>query len=403
MTTEEISPVASAPPPPIEPFILHVPEEELGYLHDRLRCARLPEPETVSDRPGEAAWTQGIPLDYVRELCRSWLEDHDWRRLESELNRRGQWRAEMDGLGIHFLHVRSAREDARPLLITHGWPGSVVEALDVLDALVDPPADQPAFHVVLPSLPGYGFSDKPTTTGWGLERIADGWAELMTLLGYRRFLAQGGDWGAMVTITLALRHPQRVLMMHTTVPHAARPAGFPDDELTDTERQWLDEEQQFRRTGMGYAAIQSTRPQTAGYGLVDSPTAQLAWIIEKFHDAADCDGHPENAVSRRRLLDNVAVYWFGASGASSARLYWENAGGASMSSPGLDMTTQVTVPTAVSVFPKELRKLPRAWVEARFTDLRYWNVLPRGGHFPMLEVPDTFVAELRAAFSHAPA
>lgn len=402
MTIDDASAASSMPTPPVVPFLLDVPAAQLEDLHDRLRRSRLPEPETVANQEGDGAWAQGIPLGYVRELAEAWLQDYDWRRLESELNTRGQWKTDVDGLGIHFLHVRSPRADARPLLITHGWPGSIVEALDVIDALVNPPADQIAFHVVLPSLPGFGFSDKPGAPGWGLDRIADAWAELMERLGYDRFLAQGGDWGAMVTITLALRHPGRVAMLHTTVPHASRPATFRDELLTATERRWLDEEEQFRRAGMGYAAIQSTRPQTLGYGLVDSPIAQMAWIIEKFHDAADCNGHPENAVSRRRLLDNVAVYWFGATGASSARLYWENAGGAAMSRPGLDMITPVTVPSAVSVFPKELRKLPRAWVEARFTDLRYWHVLERGGHFPMLEAPETFTAELRAGFADAP-
>lgn len=386
----------------VTPFRVAVSEADLADVHDRLRRARLPEAETVADRPGGAAWAQGIPLDYVKELVQYWMVEYDWLSLEAELNRYPQYRTEIDGLGIHFLHVRSAREDARPLLISHGWPGSVVEALDVLTELVDPPAGQPAFHVVLPSLPGYGFSVKPSSTGWGLSRIADAWAELMSRLGYQRFLAQGGDWGAMITITLALRHPDRVAMMHTTVPHSVRPDGFDDGQLTPVERQWLDYEQEFRRTGMGYAAIQSTRPQTIGYGLVDSPVGLLAWIVEKVYEATDNNGHLEDAISRKRLLDNVAFYWFSATGASAARLYWENAAGATLNQPALDMTTPVTVPSAVSVFPKDLRKLPRAWVEARFTDLRYWNVLTRGGHFPMLEVPGTFVGELRAAFAGAP-
>lgn len=380
---------------------ISVPDEAIDDLRRRLRDTRLPEPETVQGAQGPLAWAQGIPLAYVDELRRAWLEEHDWRRLESEINSYPQIMTSIDGVDIHALHVRSDRADARPLIITHGWPGCIVEALDVIDQLVNPPADEPAFHLVLPSLPGYGFSGKPETPGWGLERIADAWAELMSRLGYGRFLAQGGDWGAMVTITLALRHPERVAMLHTTVPHALRPEGFSDSQLDDVERRWLAEEQEFRRTGMGYAAIQSTRPQTIGYGLVDSPVALLAWIVEKFYEASDCGGHPENAISRQRLLDNVAFYWMTRSGASSARLYWENAGGAQMARPGLDMATPVAVPTGVSVFPRELRKLPRSWVEQRFTNLRYWRVLDRGGHFPMLEVPDTFVAQLRAAFDAA--
>jgi pimeloyl-ACP methyl ester carboxylesterase len=279
-------------------------------------------------------------------------------------------------------------------VITHGWPGSVVEFLDVLDALVDPPADRPAFHVVAPSLPGFGFSDKPTAPGWGVERIADAWAELMTRLDYGRFLAQGGDWGAMITTALGTRHPDRVEALHTTMPLAKRPGSSSEDELSDVEARWLAEGREFRRVGTGYSNEQSTRPQTLGYGLVDSPVGQLAWIVEKFHAWTDCDGHPENAVRRERLLDNVMLYWLSGSGASSARIYWESFG-------TVDMTTAVTVPSAVSMFPKEMSKIPRSWVEARYTDLRYWNALSRGGHFASLEVPETFVEELRTAFAAA--
>ncbi|GAA4870692.1 epoxide hydrolase family protein [Actinomycetospora straminea] len=380
---------AGDPAVEVVPFVLDVPEEQLADLRERLRRVRLPEPATDP--------SQGIGLDAVGELCRAWLEEHDWRRVEDELNRRGQFRTAIDGLGIHFLHVRSPRRDARPLLVTHGWPGSVVEVLDVLDALVDPgdgPDGQalPAFHVVAPSLPGYGFSDKPTGPGWGVERIADAWAGLMGRLGYDRFLAQGGDWGAMVTTALAVRHPDRVAMMHTTMPMARRPEGFDDSALSDTERQWLAGVQEFRRVGSGYSAQQRTRPQTLGYGLVDSPAGQLAWIAEKFVAWTDGDGF--GGVPRDRVLDNAAIYWLTASGASSARLYWESFGGTDVDSP-------VTVPSAVSIFPAEMAKPPRAWVEARFRDLRHWNVLPTGGHFASLEVPGDFVDELRTAFARA--
>ena len=380
----------SAPLLPITdpaPFVLDVPAEQLDDLAERLRRVRLPEPETVDD------WSQGIPRSLVAELCRAWAEDHDWRRLETELNGLGQSRVEIDGLGIHFLHVRSPRADARPLVITHGWPGSVVEVLDVIGALTDPPEGEPAFHVVAPSLPGFGFSDKPTAPGWSVEHVADAWASLMDRLGYDRFLAQGGDWGAMITTALALRHPDRVAAIHTTMPLARRPEGFDDANLDATETRWLAEAREFRRVGSGYSAQQSTRPQTLGYGLVDSPAGQLAWIVEKFWAWTDSDGgDPEDAVRRERLLDNVAVYWLGASGASSARIYWE--------SFGTDQTAgRVTVPTAVSIFPREMGKMPRAWVEARYTDLRRFSVLDRGGHFASLEVPDLFVAELRAGFA----
>jgi pimeloyl-ACP methyl ester carboxylesterase len=372
----------------VRPFILNVSQDRVDDLVERLSRARLPEAETVDD------WSQGIPLSTLEALRRYWLEDHDWRRLESELNGLGQWQTDIDGLAIHFLHVRSARADARPLLITHGWPGSIVESLDVVSALIDPPADQPAFHLVLPSLPGFGFSGKPSETGWGLERVADAWAELMSRLGYNRFLAQGGDWGAMVTATLALRHPARLLMMHTTVPWAPRPAEADDATLTPLERSWIADHQRFRERGAAYAALKATRPQTLGYALVDSPVGQLAWLADFLIRHSDVDDDGVSLVTRARLIDNVAIYWFGASGASSARLYWESLG-------KMEMKTPITVPCAVSVFPKELMKLPRAWVEARFKDLRYWSVLDRGGHFASLEEPEVFVSQLRQAFAKA--
>jgi epoxide hydrolase len=367
----------------VVPFVLDVPPDQLDDLRERLHRVRLPEPATD---PG-----QGLGLDTVAELCRAWLDEHDWRRLEAELNRRGQFRTVIDGLGVHFLHVRSPRGDARPLIITHGWPGSVVEVLDVLDALTDPGDDAlPAFHVVAPSLPGFGFSDKPTAPGWTVTRIADAWVELMGRLGYDRFLAQGGDWGAMITTSLGVRHPDRVAGLHTTMPQARRPDGATDGELSETEARWLAEVREFREVGSGYSAQQRTRPQTLGYGLVDSPAGQLAWIAEKF--VAWTDGEGFGGVPRDRVLDNVALSWLTASGASSARLYWESFGRADVDSP-------VTVPSAVSVFPAEMAKLPRAWVEARYTDLRHWNALPSGGHFASPEVPEDFVDEVRTAFS----
>jgi pimeloyl-ACP methyl ester carboxylesterase len=379
--------------PQITPFRPVVPKQEIDDLKDRLSRTRFPEQQTAS------GWAQGIPLDYLTELVRYWRDEYDWRRVEGELASRGQSQTVVDGLGIHFLHVRSSRPDARPLLITHGWPGSVVEALDVIDALTEPGDGEPAFHLVIPSLPGFGYSERPTEAGWGIERIADAWVTLMDRLGYGRFLVQGGDWGAMVTITIAVRHPERVAMMHTTVPWASRPDGFDDAALTPTEQRWLEEYAEFGRSGRGYALEQATRPQTIGYGLVDSPSAQLAWIAEKFFEFSDSETSPEEAVSRDRILDDVSLYWFTRTAASSARLYWESFRGLGMS----DVNTPVTVPAAVTVFPRDLQKLPRAWVEERYRDLRYWRVAEHGGHFPMLEVPAAFCAELRAAFAHAPA
>ncbi|MDL5157825.1 epoxide hydrolase family protein [Actinomycetospora termitidis] len=376
---------ASAPTDPeaVIPFVLDIPEDQVADLHERLRRARLAEPEPVDD------WSQGIPSAMVEELARTWVEEYDVAALQAELNGLGQHRTEIDGLGIHFLHVQSPRDDAQPLLITHGWPGSVVEFLDVLGPLTDPgDPSEPAFHVVAPSLPGFGFSDKPTTTGWTVDHVADAWVVLMSRLGYPRFLAQGGDWGAMVTTALGVRHPDRVAMLHTTMPLATRPEGARDEDLPESEQRWLAQAREFRETGSGYSGQQRTRPQTLGYALVDSPVGQLAWIAEKF--GVWTDGGLAS-VERRRLLDNVAVYWFGASGASSARLYWESFGGGGR-------RAEVTVPSAVSVFPAEMAKMPRSWVEARYTDLRRWSVLDRGGHFASMEVPEVFVAELRESF-----
>lgn len=371
------------------PFLIAVPDGDVRDLKERLQRARFPEPAPTAD------WSQGVPLDVIADARRYWLEEHDWRRLETELNAYPQFCVEIDGLPVHLLQAQSSRPDARPLLITHGWPGSVAEYLDILPGLVDPPAGKPAFHVVLPSLPGYGFSGKPRETGWGIERIADAWAALMTALGYDRFLAQGGDWGAMVTTSLALRHPGRIAMMHTPVPWAVKPSGFDDASLTAVERGWLEELAVFRARGGGYAALMSTRPQTFGYGVLDSPIAQLSWVLEAHQGHGERDATGASLVPLARTIDNAALHWFSRCGASAARLYWESLG-------KMDMTTPVTVPAGVSVFPKEFMKLPRAWVEARYTDLRYWRAAELGGHYAMLEVPDSYVAETRNAFAYAP-
>jgi pimeloyl-ACP methyl ester carboxylesterase len=279
------------------------------------------------------------------------------------------------------------------LVLTHGWPGSIIEFLDAIGPLVDPVAHggnaADAFHVVCPSLPGYGFSEKPTTTGWGADRIASAWAELMRRLGYDRYVAQGGDWGAMVTSSLGLLDADHVIGIHLNMPVAGPPADGPpptDDELTA-----LAGYEDHRKWGTGYSKQQSTRPQTLGYGLADSPAGQCAWIVEKFWAWTDCDGHPENALTRDQLLDNVMLYWLPGASASSARLYWE-----SFRNPRLDA---VHVPTGCSIFPKEILRLPRTWAETRYMDLRYWHELDKGGHFAAFEQPSTFVDELRSFFS----
>ncbi|HEX8803784.1 MAG TPA: alpha/beta fold hydrolase [Acidimicrobiales bacterium] len=368
----------------ITPFRLAVPDADLDDLRDRLRRTRWPEAETVDD------WSQGVPLTYLQDLCAHWADGYDWRATEARLNGVGQFRAEIDGLGIHFLHARSPHAHALPLVVTHGWPGSVVEFLDVIGPLVDPPAHggdaADAFELVVPSLPGYGFSDKPTAPGWGVERIGAAWAELMRRLGYRRYGAQGGDWGAMVTTEVGRLDPDHVAGVHVNMPVA----GPSDAPLTDEEAAALATYDEHRRWGTGYSKQQSTRPQTLGYGLVDSPAGQCAWVVEKFWAWTDCDGTPDTALTRDQMLDDVMLYWLPGTGASSARLYWE-----SFRDPRIE---PVAVPSGCSVFPREILRLPRSWVETRFTDLRYWNELDRGGHFAAFEQPGLFVDEMRAFF-----
>lgn len=368
-------------------FQISVPEAELLDLRERLARTRWPEAETVGD------WTQGAPLAYVREVARYWAEEYDWRKAEARLAAYPHFRTELDGLGFHFVHARSPHEDALPLVLTHGWPGSVVEFLDVLGPLIDPTAHggdaADAFHVVCPSLPGYGFSDKPTAPGWTVERIGGAWAALMERLGYARFGAQGGDWGAMVTVAVARAGGDRVAGIHLNMPLVV-----PDSEtfadLTPVEQDILNDLVRHRDQGTGYSKIQSTRPQTLGYGLADSPTGQLAWIIEKFREWTDGDGHPENALTRDQMLDNITLYWLTGTAASSARLYWE-----SFRSPDFGA---VDAPTGCSIFPREIARASRRWAEKRFTDLRYWNELDRGGHFAAFEQPELFVEEVRRFF-----
>jgi len=372
----------------ITPFLLDVPEADLEDLRSRLRRTRWPEAETVDD------WSQGVPLAYARELCAYWAEQYDWRATEARLNGLGQSRTVIDGLGVHFLHVRSPQEGALPLVLTHGWPGSVVEFLDVIGPLTDPTAHggdaADAFHVVCPSLPGYGFSDKPQRNGWNVERIVTAWAELMRRLGYDRYGAQGGDWGSMVTGGLGTADPDHVVGIHVNMPVAGPPADGDGSDLTAEELGSLGAYNEHRTWGTGYSKQQSTRPQTLGYGLADSPSGQCAWIVEKFREWTDCDGHPENAVGRDHLLDNVMLYWLPDTGASSARLYWE-----SFRNPRLD---PVSVPSGCTIFPREIMRPPRRWVEARYTDLRYWNEVDKGGHFAALEQPALFVDEVRNFF-----
>ena len=371
----------------VEPFTIHATDEQLTDLRERLARTRWPEPETVDDT------SQGVPQAWLRDVCEHWAERYDWRERERRLNAWPQYRTEIDGLGIHFLHVPSPEPDAVPLLLTHGWPGSIVEFAKVLGPLTDPrshggdPAD--AFEVVCPSLPGYGFSDKPREPGWGVERIARAWSTLMARLGHERYLAQGGDWGAMVTTELS-----RVDSEHCAGIHLNMALAFPAEEdladLTEREQAALASIEAYNQHDSGYAKQQSTRPQTLGYALTDSPVGQAAWILEKCWSWVDHEGDPLDVLDRDELLDNVMLYWLPATAASSGRLYWE-----SFTRVDLD---PVSAPAGVSVFPGEIFRPSRRWVERRYTDLRHYNEPDRGGHFAAFEQPELFVAELRAAF-----
>jgi pimeloyl-ACP methyl ester carboxylesterase len=378
----------------VTPYRIEVPEADLRDLRERLARTRWPEAETVGD------WSQGVPLAYLRELCRYWADGYDWRATEARLNALPQFRTELDGLGIHLLHVRSPHPEALPLVMTHGWPGSIVEFLKVLGPLTDPTAHggdaADAFHLVCPSLPGYGFSDKPDRPGWGVERIAAAWARLMARLGYERYGAQGGDWGTSVSAGVGQQDPEHVVGIHLSPPLAPPdPATF--DELTEAERAALATLEQAREWESGYSAEQATRPQTVGYGLVDSPAGLCAWIVEKFRAWTDCDGHPENVLTRDELLDNLMLYWLPGTGASSARLYWESSRQVNRWITG-PVEDTVAVPTGCSIFPKELQRPSRRWAERRFPDIRQWHELDRGGHFAAFEQPALFVDEVRSFF-----
>ncbi|MBL8349451.1 MAG: epoxide hydrolase [Burkholderiaceae bacterium] len=372
----------------IQPFRIAVADSVLDDLRARLGHTRWPEAEPVDD------WSQGVPLAWIRDICRYWAEDYDWRSREASMNRFDQFTTLIDGLAIHFLHVRSPHPDAMPLLMTHGWPGSVVEFHKVIAPLTDPTRHGgsvgDAFHVVCPSLPGFGFSAKPTATGWGVDRIAAAWGTLMARLGYPRYGAHGGDWGSAVTSSLGAQDPQHCAGIHVTLAMGSRPTlgGQPGPD----EARALERARYYKDWDSGYSKQQSTRPQTLAYGLTDSPAGQAAWILEKFRAWTDCDGRPENLLSRDELLDNVMLYWVTASAASSARLYWESFG------PGRGSAQPVTVPTGVAVFPKEIVPPVRRWMASRYTDIRRWTEMPRGGHFAAFEQPGLLVEDLRAFF-----
>ena len=378
----------------IVPFRVELGAGAIEDLRRRLRSARWPERETVDD------WSQGVPLAFVRELAEYWCDGYDFEAAQQRLNAWPQFTTRIEDLDIHFVHARSAQADALPLVITHGWPGTFVEFLDVIGPLTDPVAHggeaSDAFHVVCPSLPGYGFSGKPSERGRGVPWTAEAWATLMERLGYSRYGAQGGDWGAPVTTELGERHQDVVVGIHLNMPTVVlMPLG---DDATEFERQSDADFQWHTRWGTGYQIQQQTRPQTLGYGLVDSPVGQLAWVVEKFWAWTDCDGDPYNLFTKDQLLDNVTVYWFTATAASSARLYWESVGPAASGEAMARMAGPVTVPTGCSIFPREIRRPSRRWAEQRFKNIHYWNEPERGGHFAAFEQPEQFVREVRASF-----
>jgi pimeloyl-ACP methyl ester carboxylesterase len=373
----------------IRPFRLDIPQSALDDLRRRIDLTRWPECETVED------WSQGVPLAALRELVRYWRTGYDWRVCEARLNGFGQFHTEIEGLDIHFLHVRSKHEQARPLILTHGWPGSVVEFLAAIPFLTEPAAHggavEDAFHVVVPSLPGYGFSGKPAEPGWNAPRVARAWTVLMERLGYDRWYAQGGDWGAIVTACLGHQAPPGLSGIHLNMPTArptAEDRADPDPEVLAA----LKAGKHYMDWDSGYSKIQATRPQTIGYGLVDSPVALAAWIYEKMWAWTDNDGRPEDALSRDMILDNIMLYWLTASGASAARMYWE-------SFAMIGLTGEVDVPAAVSTFPREITKAPRKWAERMLRNIRYWHAAEKGGHFAAWEQPELFAREVRAGIA----
>lgn len=375
----------------VEAFEAHATDADLEDLRARLGVARLPEVETVyRAAPDPRRWAQGVPLADLVDVVSYWRTGYNWRRFEERLDRIGQFRTTIDDLGVHFLHRRSARADAIPLVLTHGWPGSIAEFVDVVDELADPKdADAPAFHVVVPSLPGFGYSDKPATAGWGTEGIAAAWVELMGRLGYGKFVAHGGDWGGVITTLLGGRFPAHVLGIHTTLAQA--PPGLTTDGLTAVERKWTEETRDFWRHRAAYAKQQATRPQTIGYSLVDSPVGLLAWILDKFAEWSDTEDSPFETLSRDRVLDDVTLYWLTRTGASSARIYYESHGGVNAVDPEL----RVDVPSAISIYPRDIEKCPRPWAQERYRQIVRWSSPEAGGHFPSLEVTEHFTRDLQ--------
>jgi pimeloyl-ACP methyl ester carboxylesterase len=384
----------------VRPFRAHVAQSDLVDLRRRIAATRWPEAETVGDR------SQGVQLAKLQALVQYWGTGYDWRKVEARLNALPQFVTNLDGLDIHFIHVRSRNPDAMPLVMTHGWPGSVLELLNTVAPLTDPAAHdgraEDAFHLVLPSIPGFGFSMKPTSTGWNPDRIARAWDMLMKRLGYEHYAAQGGDWGAIICDALGRQAPAGLIGMH--VNRVDRASTLPPDvgmalmsgepapaSLSDDERAVFNEAREFINKGFGYAAIMGTRPQTIGYGLADSPVALAAWCYDKISDWVYTRGDPEHALGRDAILDDITLYWLTNTGTSSSRLYWENAAAGVNAAP-------ITIPVGVTIFPGEVYRPPKQWIERAYRNLVYYHRVDKGGHFAAWEEPELFASEVRAAF-----
>jgi pimeloyl-ACP methyl ester carboxylesterase len=384
----------------VHPFQVEIPDGALDDLRRRIAATRWPSKELVGDR------SQGVQLATLQELARYWETDYDWRRAEARLNALPQFTTEIDGVDIHFIHVKSAHENALPLIMTHGWPGSVIEFLEVVGPLTDPAAHggdaEDAFHLVLPSLPGYGFSGEPTEVGWDPGRTARAWAELMHRLGYTRYIAQGGDVGAIVTDAMGRQAPEGLLGIHMSLLVTTLGAPTPPPGDTEEERAALDAINTFRTSGFGYFLEQSTRPQTIGYALLDSPVALAAWLLDHDTDSyykishAFVDGEPSGNLTPDHIVDNITLYWLTGTGASAARAYWEIGRAAALAAG--QAPPEVSLPVGFTTFPDEIFRAPRSWVEQAYPNLTYFNEVDRGGHFAAWEEPELFATEVRAAF-----
>jgi pimeloyl-ACP methyl ester carboxylesterase len=385
----------------IDPFHVEVHDDQIAELRRRIAATRWPSKELVDDR------SQGVQLAALKALANYWTNDYDFGRIEERLNDLPQFTTEIDGVNVHFIHVRSQHEDALPLVMTHGWPGSVIELLDSIGPLTDPTAHggkaEDAFHLVLPSLPGYGFSGEPTEVGWYTGRVAQAWAELMHRLGYARYVAQGGDQGAAVTDDLAHQGPDGLIAVHMNLLRAALGNTSNLPSQSDEEKAALEEIGTFRTSGFGYFLEQTTRPQTIGYALLDSPIALAGWMLDHDTDSyykiarAFVDGQPTGGLTRDHVLDNITLYWLTATGASAARSYWE--GGRAAALAAGKAPSAVTIPVGFTTFPGEIFRAPRSWAETLYPTLVYFNKAEKGGHFAAWEEPEIFAQELRGAFS----